>query len=1436
MSDQDQIIANLKKHVRSLLIPAKAGLTPQQLERDYLEIIGSRLPLRNLGYRSTMDMVVDMPDVVSICPSGDGSIVLKGIPDEATKRIANLVARQKTSSKSRNSHHKSRGSYSTANFKLPRRSRTAPILPAIVKSELKDLLSYSPVLLSKFDQAYYQRFGRDFQYLRYGFYSMFEVLRAASDIVIVQQTREGSLLALRNNPLQKINPGQMSKPVQQRYSSSSEPMEPTPLQMPLKHGVTTSLQSMIMPSGLQNRLENPCIYKSRSLFVTPKQEWLLCEQVQTSSDIQSPILTPNSQRTNMPPDTPKETGMIYMQEKGPLLKTQQGLTKNVLGMSSTNQKTEGMLYQEIQTSSATEKALVSPILQGMALPHTLLNLNLPGQGSPLVTQKRSEAPYMQRQTSPTQNQEQVVIPSLHGQITEQGTRKTDVIQQVADQTSPGLQQINGKILCYEEAKHVWAPSGEQPENSKIFSSDVESKKSEVTSYQLGQISLIENRNRVTPYPNETSHSVMDIHEDPLFPQRPNSPTGTQKPVLSPDSNVLIPPAMTHTGSPKSPTAGSTEYFLWKLQKLEEEAQLCLAQKGPGGTIDIELKEKIRFVAAQHEDGLLVDKLPTEFKAIFEEEIPLKQLGFADLLELVSSLSNILHLESKEGDKDLRIFDAKKWNMGNVQKVILNGVQKDDATLDPMLPAVELSSWDSPLEQHKDSSPTSLRVITHDNQLWKLKEPLLIQDPTIEVPPDAVRYHCLRSLPLMEMGTLLAVFVESIISPNEFYVRVYNEDTPDSLENMLIEMRRCYSSENISERYLIPPDWLQPGLVCCVRVQDDVWWYRVIVHRVLNEQDVVVFYPDYGNLATVRRAWLRLLKSCYMKLAAQAIPSALAWVKPVEVCWTTTAIKRFKYLCDLRPLVAVVHEYVDSVLYLFLCDTTSDDDLYLHNALREEGHALVLREKERTKGLGGVNPAKLYLKPASLQPAEQMFLSDHSTTQQSGCSQNNFTAEHSQKRDLHDRESYKYPDASSAHYNRSPESHESLSHHPGYSISQHPQGSLYMADVSGKQDNTPTKHPQVSVLKDNSPTKHPKGSGFQDNSLRRHPQGSGLQDNSFARHPQGSGMQDNTHTRHPLALGLQDTSTTHPQGSHNQFGSIAKHPEGSDQQYDTLVTHPNITQYNLGFHTMQSQKDGHSTEQKIMSLDSIPRKSHFQDEERCELELPYLEPVPAAIEIWDENWPLTMHNNDSDSQSTLPDVGNTCGTNVAQEHKQRRLDPREESDFFGESLESVTLPKSLEEFYISLIKSTNPPEGMIQDSGPATSTNEQSSQSTEKAALPEHRVLHTSGTEGPSTGTEKAASRKEVLVAGTDTPTLIQPLTYFSSQWNKTYQDIDAKHISPILAASAPLSHKIHIPRITSTAVLGAAARMATAGGLICWFTGDGRIVKDIYQDKQEIEN
>lgn len=58
----------------------------------------------------------------------------------------------------------------------------------------------------------------------------------------------------------------------------------------------------------------------------------------------------------------------------------------------------------------------------------------------------------------------------------------------------------------------------------------------------------------------------------------------------------------------------------------------------------------------------------------------------------------------------------------------------------------------------------------------------------DIPPDAARDKKLRRLAPLDTSTLVGVFVEYVISPSQFYIRIYSRDSSELLEDMMIEMR------------------------------------------------------------------------------------------------------------------------------------------------------------------------------------------------------------------------------------------------------------------------------------------------------------------------------------------------------------------------------------------------------------------------------------------------------------------------------------------------------------------------------------------------------------------------------------------------------------------------------------------------------------------------
>ncbi|XP_060720498.1 tudor domain-containing protein 5 isoform X1 [Tachysurus vachellii] len=678
--DTEKLLLRVKKDVRSLLISSKHGLSPEQLRKDYQNMLGHPIPLRALGFRSVLDMVKEMSDAVYLYFNLDGTIVLKAIGNETTRGIEELVSKQ------RNHKHKpkpksggtglfSSHSHHQHSFVLARRGHAPPALHAQLRSQLRQVLAHGPVGLSDLERCYAIHFGKPLNVMHYGFYSIAEMLAAASDMITVKQTRMGSQLILKTE-------------------------------------ITTVKQ------------------KLNSTAALPKQSAGI-SRLSTSSVLQETALFSNVQ----PEDQQKSK----------------------------------------QTSSASR-----------------------------------------------------------------------------------VQEIEPATIEMQE---------------KSFEKSV--------------------------------------------------------------------------------------------AKLEEQFRKRILENSEAGTVSQELKDKLRKVVAKHTQGIAIHKLPTEYKKMYGEDLPVAQCGFLSITEMVETLSDTFCVQpsTEDGAEGIHIMVLKP----HVQPAVSMNPSTEGHYFSCSETAWECQDDRGESMESLDSNPeikTTNKIIHQTGNIF----PVTVLSRGSVIPLDALLCQKLKPPTRRRYRDLVPVVVERIESPSHFYIR--SDEDHRILENMMFEMRSCYFCPEVAERYQLPDAYVRPGQVCCVAPRD-MWFYRVVIHRLLSATEVEVYYADFGDLSVVNRNKLKFLKSCYADLPAQAVPSILVGVRPVKTSWSKEATSLFQKMCHERTLVAVVHSYRRDFLLLFLCDTNTEEDIYIHSALQTEGHAVACAT-DNTLVLEQFNPVTLYLGDSQLEEVKEHF--------------------------------------------------------------------------------------------------------------------------------------------------------------------------------------------------------------------------------------------------------------------------------------------------------------------------------------------------------------------------------------------------------------------------------------------------------------------------------
>ncbi|MCI4384336.1 hypothetical protein PGIGA_G00037500 [Pangasianodon gigas] len=184
-----------------------------------------------------------------------------------------------------------------------------------------------------------------------------------------------------------------------------------------------------------------------------------------------------------------------------------------------------------------------------------------------------------------------------------------------------------------------------------------------------------------------------------------------------------------------------------------------------------------------------------------------------------------------------------------------------------------------------------------------------------------------------VGDTFTAIVTHLQSPSEIICqKLENASIIQQLQkNLRDHCTKTQASENFRPA---------PGTVCCSLFSEDNQWYRAKVLAYSSEDRVCVGYIDFGNSEEVSLNQLRPISMELLALATQAIPCALAGIKPTSDVWSEETIVTLKQLvCNRFIRVEILGEQ-DGTALVSMVDESSDPQTNVAELLVATGHAAV----------------------------------------------------------------------------------------------------------------------------------------------------------------------------------------------------------------------------------------------------------------------------------------------------------------------------------------------------------------------------------------------------------------------------------------------------------------------------------------------------------------
>ena len=152
----------------------------------------------------------------------------------------------------------------------------------------------------------------------------------------------------------------------------------------------------------------------------------------------------------------------------------------------------------------------------------------------------------------------------------------------------------------------------------------------------------------------------------------------------------------------------------------------------------------------------------------------------------------------------------------------------------------------------------------------------------------------------KVGYFVDGYISEIITPDKFYIQL--KSTEHLLNELMDDLQDFYCDKNAASKYEITEVGtnLQGIPVAAIffnqKSKVSEGWHRGIVRKITGNQELSIFYCDYGSSANVFLPYVRFLHKRFGSPKAQAIRVKCGGIKPKK---TTHSGKNWSYSANLR---------------------------------------------------------------------------------------------------------------------------------------------------------------------------------------------------------------------------------------------------------------------------------------------------------------------------------------------------------------------------------------------------------------------------------------------------------------------------------------------------------------------------------------------------------